>query len=148
MENREVSMVQDAAGGKTFGMGMGGLPEGAGPSEPEDDRVFNQAELMERLMDDRELARAVVAAFLSDIPEQIRRMHTFLTDGDAPAAERQAHTIKGAAANIAAPALRGVALEIEKLAGSGDLAAAAQRMLRLENEYERLVGEFREGGWV
>jgi Hpt domain len=51
---------------------------------------------------------------------------------------RQAHTIKGAAANIGAPALRAAAYEIEELGKKNDLGPAAKGLLRLEAEFERL----------
>ena len=69
----------------------------------EDDDVFNEPELLDRLMNDRDLVRTVLAGFLDDIPIQFGKLKEFLCNGDNSGAQRQAHTIKGAAANLGAP---------------------------------------------
>jgi signal transduction histidine kinase/CheY-like chemotaxis protein/HPt (histidine-containing phosphotransfer) domain-containing protein len=147
MEKRELSEDRNA-GSDTEEPGARPTEGGLNPGGPGDERIFKPAELLERVMEDQDLVRSLIGAFLADIPEQIRRLELSLTEGDGATAERQAHTIKGAAANIAAPALRGVALDIEKIAESGDVAEAMREVPRLSVEFERLVGEFRRGGWA
>jgi len=100
--------------------------------------IFDRADMMSRLMDDEDLARTVVAAFLADIPQQIAALRDYLEVGDAPGAERQAHTIKGASANVSGEALRAVAFEMEKAARAGDLSAARGYMPELEAQFDRL----------
>jgi len=100
--------------------------------------VFDRAALMQRLMDDEELAGIIIASFLQDIPLQIQALKDFLGSGDVSGAERQAHTIKGAAANIGGEALRAVAFEMEKHGKAGDLAAVKSGMNELEQQFERL----------
>ncbi len=77
--------------------------------------IFNRDDLMRRLINDSELALLVVTGFVNDIPQQIKSLKTYLSDGKTRDAERQAHTIKGASANISGEALCSVAHEIEKL---------------------------------
>ncbi len=93
---------------------------------------------MELLMGDEDLARKIQDCFLTDIPQQIRSLKRFIETGNASEAERQAHTIKGASANIDGERLRAVAFEIEKAARTGDLTAAAARTKELEGEFEQL----------
>ncbi|MBI5578954.1 MAG: PAS domain S-box protein [Deltaproteobacteria bacterium] len=100
--------------------------------------IFDKAGLMARLMDDEELARTVAEGFLEDIPQQIETLRGYLEARDAPDAERQAHTIKGASANVGGEALRAVAFEMEKAARAGDLDAARGHMAELDTQFDRL----------
>ena len=101
-----------------------GKPEAAAPARDSgapEAPVFDQAGMMARLMDDEDLARTVIEGFLEDIPQQIEALRGYLEAGDAAGAERQAHTIKGASANVGGEALRAVAFEMEKAGKAGDL---------------------------
>ena len=89
-------------------------------------------------MDDEDLARIVIEGFLEDIPRQIAGLKAYLEAGDAAGTERQAHTIKGAAANVGGERLREVAFEMEKAAKAEDLSAAARHMAELEAQFDRL----------
>ena len=100
--------------------------------------VFDKAGMLDRLMDDQDLARMIVEGFLKDIPLQITALQGYLETGDATGTERQAHSIKGASANVGGERLRAVAFEIEKTAMTGDLNAARIHMPELEEQFERL----------
>ena len=99
--------------------------------------VFDEEELLKRLMGDRDLGQAVVLGFLEDIPQQIAMLKQRLGEGDAPLTGRQAHTIKGAAATIGAITLREVAFGIEQAGKAGALDRAAELIHRLDEEFER-----------
>jgi PAS domain S-box-containing protein len=104
--------------------------------------VFDKLALTNRLMGDAELVRKVITIFLIDIPDQIQVLKEFIKNGDAIGVERQAHTIKGAAANIGAEALRTTAYELEISArSSGDLKALQARIPDLETQFEQLRNE-------
>jgi len=105
--------------------------------------VFDRAALLERLMGDEELAGTIVDGFLRDIPRQIQALRKFLDAANASGAERQAHTIKGASANVGGEALRAVAHEMEKAGKAGDLAAVKARMADLEAQFEALKDAMR-----
>ncbi len=124
------------------------LPEGS-PSSPltpitmqpviEQLPVFDKIALTDRLMGDGDLVRMVVTIFLNDIPDQILSLKKFIIDGDVNSAERQVHTIKGAAANIGAEALRAVAFKMENIARtSKDLKAMQTCIPALETQFARL----------
>jgi PAS domain S-box-containing protein len=100
--------------------------------------VFEREALLERLMGDEELAQTVLGHFLEDIPHQIRTLRDLLDAENTAGVERQAHTIKGAAANIGAEALRAVALQMEEAGKTGDLAAVRACASDLEMQFEWL----------
>jgi len=112
--------------------------EKADVSESVSSPIFDRAGMMARLMDDEDLAHTVIESFLQDIPLQIKALRGYLESGDAQKSERQAHTIKGASANIGGEALRATAFEMEKSAGAGNLSAAMAAMADLEAQFDRL----------
>ena len=114
------------------------LPAAAAANTYLDVMVFDQAALLRRVMGDRPLAREVVAGFLGDIPKQIESLKSYLQARDAQGAERQAHTIKGAAAAVGGDVLRNVALKLEEASKAGDLATVADLLGELVNQFARL----------
>ena len=100
--------------------------------------IFDRADLMARLMNDEYLVRIVVESFLEDIPLQIAAMKGYLETGDVTGAERQAHTIKGASANVGGERLREVAFEMEKAIRAKDLSAAGKLMAEMEAQFDML----------
>ena len=101
--------------------------------------IFDRAGLMARLMNDEDLARMLIERFLKDIPERISTMKGYLETGDVTGAEHQAHTIRGASANMGGGRLREVAFEMEKAAKAGDLHAAWKHIPELEAQFDRLI---------
>ena len=108
------------------------------PTPEENKAVFNEEELLARLMGDRSLGQTVLVGFLEDVPHQIRVLKDRLSAGDVPLVERQSHTIKGAAATVSAGSLREAELAMEQAGKAGDLGRAAELVPRLEQEFERL----------
>jgi HPt (histidine-containing phosphotransfer) domain-containing protein len=58
--------------------------------------------------------------------------------GDAKGAERQAHSIKGAAANVGGERMRSVALSIEDALRTEDLHGVSARVGALQREFDML----------
>lgn len=123
------------------------------PSEPQDsqpatvathnaaesgDIIWDRAALLQRVMADHDLAREVIEAFLGNIDQQVTILNDYAEAGDCPAVARQAHAIKGAAANMSGLALRAAALQIEQSAKRDDLASIRQSLAELETQVERL----------
>ena len=106
--------------------------------------LFDRAGMMARLMGDEDLARTVVKGFLEDLPQQIETLKGCLEAGDAPSAERQAHSIKGASANLGGEALRAVAFEMEKAGRAGDLETARVRLPELMDQFALLKAAMNE----
>ncbi len=100
--------------------------------------VWDRAGMLKRLMDDEELAGTILQGFLEDIPRQIDALRDYLEAGDIAGAELQAHSIKGASANVGAEHLRAVALELEQAGKNGDLESIKMRMDELGATFEEL----------
>ena len=115
-------------------------PTGPEAGEP---AVFDEDELMRRLLADRELCEIVIAGFIEDCPKQIAQLRERIDAGDRRGAQRQAHTLKGAAATVAGPRMRTTAREIEVAAENGDLSRAASLVPQLEDELARYIGVVR-----
>lgn len=111
--------------------------EPATADEPET-LAFDRSGMMARLMGDEDLARVVVEGFLEDIPRQIGALRRYLDAGDVEGSIRQAHTIKGASANVGGESVRAAAFEMEKAAQAGDLVDVMARLPDLESRFARL----------
>jgi CheY-like chemotaxis protein/HPt (histidine-containing phosphotransfer) domain-containing protein len=110
--------------------------------------VFNQEDLLDRLMGDKDLARKVVTGFLNDVPQQLRTLKERLAAGDAGGAQRQAHTLKGAAAAVSAQALRRVCVEAQEASAAGDLSGVLALLPRLEEQFQLLKDTLKQLRWV
>jgi len=108
--------------------------------------VFDREGMLGRLMGDEDLANRVVEGFLDDIPRQIQRLKGFLESDDALAAQRQAHTIKGASANIGGERLRKAAFQVERAARDGDLVAARSLITEIDLQFGRLKEAIKRQG--
>ena len=100
--------------------------------------VWDGSILMKRLMGDEALVAELLQIALDDLPFRIRKLGDCLTAEDLPSTERDAHSIKGAAANIGAEPLRRIAERIEKDARQGDLQSCQSALQVLGQEFEQL----------
>ena len=104
----------------------------------DDPPVWDRQKMLERLLDDEDLAKLIQDSFLADIPQQIQALKAFLESGDVSGVELHAHTIKGASANVGAERLRVVASDMEKTAKAQDLTAVGSFMNELERQFDLL----------
>jgi CheY-like chemotaxis protein/HPt (histidine-containing phosphotransfer) domain-containing protein len=114
--------------------------QGTGPvsSEEPEVPVFDKANMMIRLMDDENLVQVVVEGFLEDLPRQIEALRGYIETGDRSGVERQAHTIRGASANVGGERLRAVAFEMEYAAKAGNLEYIAAHLSDLDAQFDLL----------
>ncbi len=108
-----------------------------------DKSIFDPDDLMERMMGDTVLARSIAEIFLSDIPARINMLKDRLNENDSRGAELQAHSINGAAANMAANKLQEVASRIEKASKAGNLRVAVTLITELEDQLSALEKEIK-----
>jgi len=146
IEPDELAQVLAKWLGSTRHASDGGNPQPAAPAPAES--VFDEAGLLKRLMGNRPLAERLVRTFLNDLPSQLEMLRKQLEGGDFPSARRQAHTIKGAAANLSAGALRAAAFEAEQAAQAGQLANLAQLLPAVEHEFERVKAAMGRSDWT
>jgi signal transduction histidine kinase/CheY-like chemotaxis protein/HPt (histidine-containing phosphotransfer) domain-containing protein len=110
--------------------------------------VFDGSGLLRRLMDDRDLAGAVVRGFVQDCPLQLALLAGRLSEADAPGARSQAHRIKGSAACVSAESLSALGLEMERAAKAGDLGRVDALLPRATVEFERFKTALQAAGWL
>jgi CheY-like chemotaxis protein/HPt (histidine-containing phosphotransfer) domain-containing protein len=90
--------------------------------------VWNRQAMLERLDGDEQLAETIVGSFLSDVSDQLKHLDAMLRAGDVTGAERQAHTLAGAAAIVGGE-------EVETLSKAMEIAL---REHRLDNPHKAL----------
>ena len=100
--------------------------------------VFDRAALMSRMMNDEELARAVIEEFMEDLPVQIKQLQGYAAAGDSHHVKQQAHKIKGAAATVSGEALSALAAALEQAGQTGDMAFILARMGELDAQFAAL----------
>ncbi|MCP4678873.1 MAG: response regulator, partial [Deltaproteobacteria bacterium] len=114
------------------------VPEGAQSSI-----IFDEETFLHRLRNQRPLAVKVASGFIGDIPNQIAMLECGLAEKDTEVATRQAHTIKGAAANVGAEELRALASKMEILGMENELEAIGRCIPELNRRFERLEEELK-----
>ena len=100
--------------------------------------LFDQVALVERAVGDQDLARRILLSFLADIPDRMTALRGHLDAGDIKNVERQAHTIKGAAAAVGSERLAKLAFALEQSGHAGDLLDAQSGLEMLVYEFEHL----------
>ena len=111
-------------------------------------QVFDRSGLLKRLAGNHGLAERLVREFLVDTPSQLRILRKLLEDGDADSARRQAHKVKGAAANLSAGPLREAAFHTEQAAMAGQLDKVADLLVAMEDEFERVKSVLQPAEWI
>jgi len=95
-------------------------------------RLFNQERFRECMMGDAELANAVIEAFLKELPALLRLLKRKIDAGDLDGVGREAHKLKGVAANVGAEVLADCAMEMQLAGEERD----GERITRLAAELE------------
>lgn len=103
--------------------------EGAQPVVPP---LFDVAELLDNLGGDRDFTRSILTDAVQEIPQDIEKLKGLAAGDDMQSIRLQAHTMKGLAANICAPVLREICLEIETAAKDGDVKLVRELLPELE----------------
>ncbi len=111
----------------------------APPPKPEiESLVFNSTVFLERMMGDEEFAREVAAGFVEELPSLLSTLKEEFARGNLETIWKQAHKMKGSAANVGGETLRDAAMEVEQAGKTGDLARVAHWMPELETQAVRL----------
>jgi signal transduction histidine kinase/ActR/RegA family two-component response regulator/HPt (histidine-containing phosphotransfer) domain-containing protein len=105
------------------------------------DPVFDRDELLARLGGRAEMIPRFCTMFLGSATAGIAGIRKALEAGDAEELHRQAHTIKGAAANIAASRIRACATRLDEMAKSGEISGAQALLDELEAEFDLFRNE-------
>ncbi len=93
---------------------------------------------IEEFEGDKGFLMEVLNGFLDNVRSQIETIHKAISDGDAEVVRKEAHSIKGGAANLCADKLSRIVLELEDIGKSGLLEGGTEVLERLERELHRL----------
>ncbi len=110
----------------------------AAPPAADAYQVFDRRGFADRLMNDPALVGEITQGFLEDMPGQIKKLQGYVAAGDGGGAGEQAHSIKGAAANVGGLALSAAALAIERAARTGSLAELPQLLVEVQRQFQSL----------
>jgi len=113
-------------------------PPGASAGHRATAEPMDFARVLEEFEGNREFLTGLLERFLENVRAQLGTIREALDRADAEILRREAHAIKGGAANLAAAELSSAAAELEKTARSGSLGEAPGGLERLEKAYRRL----------
>lgn len=120
----------------------GGIPEQVPnqtqlPDAPQTDLPMDWDRALREFMGKEDLLRNVAAEFRNTVRGQLKIIDQALTSRNAELVKKQAHAIKGGAANLAVDGLAAAALQLEQIGRSGDLERGGHGMGYLVKEFER-----------
>jgi signal transduction histidine kinase/DNA-binding response OmpR family regulator/GAF domain-containing protein len=101
--------------------------------------VFLEKEALGRFSGDRELLSKIVQQLTIDLSKQINALHKAISRQNREETEVIAHTMKGAAANVAAPASQEAARKVEASVTRGDWVQTTKLAKDLELEISRFI---------
>jgi HPt (histidine-containing phosphotransfer) domain-containing protein len=102
-------------------------------------RPFDFDGALDKLGGDHELLRDALRLFIETAPVSLTQIREDAARGAAPAVQCTAHGLKGAAAKVGATAMSATALNLERLAETGELRGAVQLLDQLEAAYHQLA---------
>src|SRR3984957_16222341 len=99
--------------------------------------------LLESIDGDEVFARDLADAFVETGTRELAAISTALRQGDASALRMAAHTLKGASANLRAPAVAAAAAQLESAVGLGENAQTAALAEKLTAEITKMTAYLR-----
>jgi CheY-like chemotaxis protein/HPt (histidine-containing phosphotransfer) domain-containing protein len=99
--------------------------------------ALDRSALLDRVEGDMELLGDIIELFKEDSARQIAAIRDAIDKKQPDLLRRAAHTLKGTCGNLGAPEAAAIALELEKLAASGDLSRAHESLRSLEEHIQR-----------
>jgi signal transduction histidine kinase/DNA-binding response OmpR family regulator len=101
--------------------------------------VFSRADLMNRMLDDMEMATLTSEAFIEDLPKQLAAIQSAVDQNDCAATGSFAHRLKGAAGTVGGDALYFLLGELENAGRNQNLEAVKNISAQLAAESGALV---------
>ena len=105
----------------------------------QDLHIFNQAELLDRVSDSVKLMYEIIEIAIEDIPQQLNLLRDAIAEDNRDNILKEAHTIKGCAANIGATELYLIAKTVEKTANTASKEQLVTLLQELEICCEKLL---------
>ena len=105
---------------------------------PKDVPIDLEGVLSDRFDGDKDLLTEILREFLDYAPKQLKVLQQAAEEGRPEVVETEAHSLKGAAANLGARRLADLSLSLELAGRARNLAEAAKMTNDLQTEFERL----------
>ena len=103
-----------------------------------DEAPFNFEQAVDEFGGNRDLVATVMDKFISNVELQFQIFKDAMEKQDIDTIRKEAHKIRGGAANLTASQLSVAAENLEKCAASGKLNDIAENLAELKNQFERL----------
>jgi PAS domain S-box-containing protein len=107
------------------------------PAPPAGDAPVDLAALRDIVGDDADFQRELIETFIASGDATLAQIAASLNANDLPAVRKNAHSLKGASANIRAQALSAAAKELESRAAQDNREACRAQLDPLRDEFER-----------
>jgi len=99
---------------------------------------LDRRQLINRCLGRIELAERLITSFQTRFPNEAGQIERCLAEGDEQNLVRLIHQLKGAAANVSAPALHALLTKMEQSAREGNRQAVVEAMSELYGAWEHL----------
>jgi CheY-like chemotaxis protein/HPt (histidine-containing phosphotransfer) domain-containing protein len=99
---------------------------------------MNFEKAVEEFMGKEDILMSVLKVFLDNVGDQIETIRQAISEGNVVVVGKEAHSIKGGAANLTADDLSRRAFDLENIAKSGILEGGVEAFERLENDFFNL----------
>jgi HPt (histidine-containing phosphotransfer) domain-containing protein len=97
------------------------------------------AGLLDSLGGDADFLSELIEAYFASSPDLLANMRQAIASGEAPALQRSAHSLKTGSASFGALAFAAQCKELEKLAKTGALAGAEEKLGALDAAYDQVA---------
>jgi CheY-like chemotaxis protein len=104
-----------------------------------DSDIFDVNKLSENLSDDIEVMLLVLQSFIEDLPNYLEAIEQALTEKDWDSVRKFSHKIKGAAANVQARKLSGVAHDLENMAANKKIEGIIEKSNDLQHHSSEII---------
>lgn len=100
--------------------------------------IWDRESMLARVMGDEDLLHFIAQSFLADAPLQVEALGQYTQMGDFEGVANQAHTLKGAAANVGGERLRTAVYHLEEAAVVGQPTAVAAQLRAVQEAFTEL----------
>ncbi|MBF0474296.1 MAG: PAS domain S-box protein [Deltaproteobacteria bacterium] len=98
--------------------------------------IFDQNDLLQRVLDQVDLAKEMVTGFIAQCPSSLERIERAIQAKISEALREESHFLKGSAGNVSAIGISKAAAELEQMAKEGNFQTAAEVYRELVNQVE------------
>lgn len=106
--------------------------------------IFDLSGALQRLEQDEELLREVIELFFSTSDHALAQLTDAIKENNPVKLSGEAHSIKGALANVGAIRASKIAFELERLGKSGILTGASDSLDSLKAEVKKFQAEYKK----